>query len=67
VCISERSREGEETLSVIEINYLLVWSVIPDDKVKVAVTIQIGERRGISPIRPVAEIVSPVEVRLPVI
>ena len=55
------------TLSVAKINELLVWSVIPDDKVKVAVTIQIGESRGVGPIRSVAETVSPVEVSLPVV
>src|SRR6266496_3754358 len=65
--ISECARKGEVTFSVVEINELLVWSIIPDDEVKVAVNIQIGENRPVGPICPVAEVVPLVEVALPIV
>jgi hypothetical protein len=66
-CVSERAREREAALSVIEIDDLLVRGIIPDDNIEVAVTIQIGERRAIRPIRPIAEILPPVEVAPPIV
>src|SRR5258705_12688922 len=65
--ITKCFREREVTLSIVEINELLVWRVIADNKVKIAVTVQVGESCDVGPICLVTDTVPLVEVSLPII
>ena len=65
--IAEPTREREAALAVVKINDLFVQGVVTDDRIKVAVAVQVGERRGVRPIRLAAEVVPPVEAPLPVV